>query len=250
MKILEKTLGIGSQVADVERIRLRLGVDKLDLVGHSFGAFITVLYACEFPQHVRSLALLAPASVLILPPPKGAPDFFQILRDRIQAQTHYANSEQRIAEFEAFQKKYFDFSNFPNETEETLQQRQIDFAIQYARAEENEGMAGTSSTVDNNKEISKDQFGGMACYAQYLSMGMEHNYIPACKRLLAISNVIFPVVIVHGADDMVPESTSKQYQEIFPNASYYVIHDAGHFLFDHPEVLEIVKVNMEKNSEG
>jgi pimeloyl-ACP methyl ester carboxylesterase len=40
MKILEETLGIGAQVADLERIWRRLCVEKLDLVGHSFGGFI------------------------------------------------------------------------------------------------------------------------------------------------------------------------------------------------------------------
>ena len=46
---LDKTLGLGAQIADIERIRQILGDNKLILVGHSFGGFLASLYAAEFP---------------------------------------------------------------------------------------------------------------------------------------------------------------------------------------------------------
>jgi proline iminopeptidase len=239
VKILEETLGIGAQVADVERIRRRLDVPQLDLVGHSYGALIATLYASEFPHHVRSLTLLAPAALLILPPPKGVPDFFDVMGDRIRAQKH-ENTELYVAEYEAFKKRYFDFSKFAQETEETLQQKQIDFAMHYGRAE---ALGATGPTM---ALPSKDLVGGMATFAQFLSMGLDHNYIPACKRLLDKANVEIPVAIVHGANDMMPEISTRKYLEIFPHASFEVIPGEGHFLFDHSRVVEIVKETMGK----
>ena len=56
---LEKTLGLGAQIADLERIRRILGRDKLTLIGHSFGGLIAMLYAAEFPERVEKLVSAA-----------------------------------------------------------------------------------------------------------------------------------------------------------------------------------------------
>src|SRR5439155_15020446 len=66
MTALERTLGIGAQVADIERIRRILGEEKLILMGHSFGGFLAAMYAAEFPERVEALVLVAPAGVLVL----------------------------------------------------------------------------------------------------------------------------------------------------------------------------------------
>ena len=55
---LDQTLGLGAQVADIERIRQILGEEKLILIGHSFGGFIASLYAAEFPDNVEALISL------------------------------------------------------------------------------------------------------------------------------------------------------------------------------------------------
>ncbi len=236
MKILEEHLGIGAQVADVERIRRRLGCgQKIDLIGHSFGGLIATMYACEFPEHVRSLTLLVPASVLILPAPKGTPDFFAVVGDKIRQ----IGNPKYIAEYESFQKRYFDFSSLPRETDESLAKRHMEFAIHYARAE------GKIMDMERNP-VEAGLTGGMACYANFLSLGMEHDYTSVCKRLLAQSE--FPVSIVHGENDLMPESTTRQYAELFPsqNVTWEVIPDEAHFLFDHPRVADIVKETMDR----
>ena len=52
-------------VADIEALRIRLGVDRIDVLGHSFGALLAVAYAAKHPGRVRSLILAAglPVSV-------------------------------------------------------------------------------------------------------------------------------------------------------------------------------------------
>jgi len=61
MMELDRTLGLGTQIADIERIRQILGDDKLILIGYSWGGFLASLYAAEFPEHVEALILVAPA---------------------------------------------------------------------------------------------------------------------------------------------------------------------------------------------
>lgn len=49
-------------VEDVEALREHLGLDRMDLLGHSAGANLAVLYAARHPQHVGKLALITPSA--------------------------------------------------------------------------------------------------------------------------------------------------------------------------------------------
>jgi proline iminopeptidase len=49
-------------VADVEALREHLGVDQLDLLGHSAGGDLALLYAAAHPDRVRKLALITPGA--------------------------------------------------------------------------------------------------------------------------------------------------------------------------------------------
>lgn len=242
MKILEENLGIGAQVADVERIRRRLQTEhgsshdgKIDLVGHSFGGFIAALYASEFPENVRSLTLLVPASCLTIPSKNKDEDFFGVIANKIKE----LGNPDHIAEYESFMKRYMDFSSLPQQTDETLAKRQNEFSIHYHRAE------GKEDTQDP-ASVEAGLTGGMACYATFLSMGIEHDYVPICKELLSAST--FPVSIVHGGDDLLPESASRTYVDLFPkgNVHFEVIPNEAHFIYDHPRVAEIVQDTMKR----
>ena len=46
-------------VADLEALRIRLGVQRIDLLGHSFGALVASAYTAAHPNRVRSLILHA-----------------------------------------------------------------------------------------------------------------------------------------------------------------------------------------------
>jgi pimeloyl-ACP methyl ester carboxylesterase len=48
------------QVADVEALRLHLGLERIDLLGHSGSGNLAMLYAAAHPQRVSSLVLVTP----------------------------------------------------------------------------------------------------------------------------------------------------------------------------------------------
>ncbi|GGV60014.1 alpha/beta fold hydrolase [Streptomyces massasporeus] len=49
------------QVGDVEALRAELGLERVDLLGHSAGANLAVLYAARHPERVGQLALVTPS---------------------------------------------------------------------------------------------------------------------------------------------------------------------------------------------
>ena len=54
------TFRVDRLVEDVESFRVHLGLDRMDLLGHSAGAILATLYAAAYPERVSRLVLLTP----------------------------------------------------------------------------------------------------------------------------------------------------------------------------------------------
>jgi proline iminopeptidase len=209
MKMLDKTLGLGAQIADLERIRQILGEEKLVLIGHSFGGFLASLYAAEFPERVKALVLVAPASVLVLPSKEG--DLFEQVGNLLPP-----NMKNDYADF---RKRYFDFSRIFTKSEADLVALNGEFPKYYGAALRARNLAPPAAGgVSEN--------GGWMSFAMYMSMGKRHDYRPALRRVKA------PVLVVHGELDLQPEEASRLYAECFPNSSFEVVKGAGHFMYN------------------
>ncbi|NOH14258.1 MAG: alpha/beta hydrolase [Chloroflexi bacterium] len=201
---LDQTLGLGAQIADIERIRQILGEEKLILIGHSFGGFIASLYAAEFPEHVEALILVAPATLLVMP--IEGDDLFGSVRELLLPE--------QLADYDAYIESYFDFSDLFSNTEEDLIALNAGFGEFYAQV------------VDLPMvEMEQGQPGGWMVQAMYFSMGQRHDYRPALAKVSA------PVLVIHGENDMQTEAQSRVYTEAFPNAEFQVIADTTHFPF-------------------
>lgn len=220
MQTLDRTLGLGAQIADIERIRQILGDDQIILVGHSFGGFIAALYAAEFPEHVRALILVAPAEVLVMPPPSGG--LFEQVKPFLP--------DAMKAEYAAYLKRYLDYGSLFSKTETELSALNVEFARYYAVAAQRKGFGIPAEHLSV-------EAGGWMPHALYISMGLRHDYRPALKTVTA------PILVVHGINDLQPESASRLYADAFPRAEFRVIQNAGHFPFaDQPhEFARIVR---------
>lgn len=199
---LDQTLGLGAQIADIERIRQILGEEKLILIGHSFGGFIASLYAAEFPENVEALILVAPATMLVMP--FEGEDLFGSVREQLPPD--------QLADYDAYIESYFDFSDIFSNTDEDLIALNNGFGTFYAM------------TVDL-PTIEPGHTGGWMVQAMYFSMGQSHDYRPA------LANVSAPVLVLHGENDLQTEAQSYVYVDAFPNATFQVIQDATHFPF-------------------
>lgn len=46
---------LADQIADLDAVRSHLGVDKIDLLGHSWGGYLVMAYAARHPERIRHL---------------------------------------------------------------------------------------------------------------------------------------------------------------------------------------------------
>jgi proline iminopeptidase len=204
MTRLDQTLGLGAQIADIERIRQILGEEKLILIGHSFGGMMASLYAAEFPERVEALILVAPAETLVMPPPSGG--LFEQVRQRLPAG--------QLPAYDAYLKRYFNYQNLFAESETSLAQLNNEFVPYYVQA------------LPNAVIPAEGEAGGWMVQGIYLGMGTRHDYRPALKVVTA------PVLVLHGAGDLQPEAASRLYAEALPQARFQVIADTTHFMFE------------------
>lgn len=52
--------GLATQVADLEAVRVRMGAERVSVVGHSWGGLVAASYAAAHPDRVSRLLLLSP----------------------------------------------------------------------------------------------------------------------------------------------------------------------------------------------
>jgi len=52
-----KNYGLDRMVQDIEELRLKLGVEKVYLLSHSFGGVLAINYALKYPEHVSGMVM-------------------------------------------------------------------------------------------------------------------------------------------------------------------------------------------------
>ncbi len=55
------TITLGTFLHDLEALRKGLGFETVHILGHSWGAFLAMIYACRFPDRVKSVVLMNPS---------------------------------------------------------------------------------------------------------------------------------------------------------------------------------------------
>jgi proline iminopeptidase len=53
---------LADQIADLEALRARLGLEKMDLLGHSWGGYLVMAYAARHPEHIAHLMIVDSAA--------------------------------------------------------------------------------------------------------------------------------------------------------------------------------------------
>lgn len=212
MKDLDAKLGMGQQIADIERIRKILNQDKLIIIGHSYGGFMATLYALEFPQNVEKLVLVNPAGVLKLPPTDQDMNMFSVIGNNLPAKDKET--------FKDWQKRYFDYGRLFEQDEKSLQQLNYEFITFYEKY-----LVEQDTSLADHDRPKRENIGGWMVQAMYLSVGRSYDYR---QKLLDIE---MPTLIIQGGQDFSTKA-AYEYESYLGNTKLEFMEAAGHFVYN------------------
>lgn len=201
-------------VNDVEALRVHLGLEKLDLLAHSAGGNLAMLYAAAFPQRIGKLALITPGLRAVGLQPTDE-EFFALF-ERRSDEGWYAEARSALDAVE--------------NGDETPANGLAAAAFQYGRWDE--------AAQRHAAGVSEETITGAA--AIFYAEGAFN--VPAV--IAGLTHLESDVLIVVGEKDFLPtESRGRQLTGLFPRATMVIQKGAGHYPWiDSPtEFISIVR---------
>ena len=200
------TCNMEQNVDDIEALRSYLGLDKIVVMGQSYGGMVAQGYAIKYPQNVEALILLMTA-------PCG-----EALEDAKIELLKRGNPEQI-----SFGRYLFDGTFKSNEHYAELFRLFFNL-YSYQKKELTQASIDAMSREIVSYEIINDGF---------------KNYVRSFDYRDALKTLDVPTLIVGGEEDWItPVKYSYMMKELIPNSELKVFENCGHSVFaDAPEFL-------------
>ncbi|WP_084960559.1 alpha/beta fold hydrolase [Thermoactinospora rubra] len=187
-------------VGDVEALREHLGLDRIDLLAHSAGANLAVLYAARHPERVGRLALIAPSTRAV----------------GIEADGESRLAVARLREGEPWYGAAFAALEAIMSGNATGHSRKAIEPFFYGRWDAAAQAHQAAQDGRRNEEAAA-------------AFGAEGAFDPAATRA-ALAGLAAPVLLLAGEVDLnTPPSAAAGFAALFPDAEFVVQPGAGHF---------------------
>jgi proline iminopeptidase len=208
-------LSIERHVEDLDALRAHLGLDRMALLGHSWGGMLAARYAAAHPERVERILLLDPMAPARDPfMAMGSARAQEMIRARMD------EPARTRLEFLATTADVADPGELCRERFSLLTPTFFEDPAARARSRA-DFCAGTPETLRNRPEVDGAIFGSLG----------EWDVRPA------LGHVRSPVLVVRGAEGAIPREAMEAWAEAFPNARLLTIEGAGHYPHvDRPEV--------------
>ena len=198
-------LTIDHHVADLEALRIHLGLKKVTLLAHSFGPAIAARYAIRYPENVERMIFLSP-----IPPAKGK--FFEEYGASL---TKRLTDEQRKRADEL--QKAFETS-----TDVAAACREYWSIMTPPRLAKSTSVAVVKSDLCAAPPEAIRYGMTKTNPATFGSLG-DWNWTAELARVKA------PVLIIHGEEDSIPMAMVSNWVTALPNARILRLPHTGHF---------------------
>ncbi len=217
-------------VSDMEKLRVLLEVEKWHLFGGSWGVTLALSYAIEHPDRVLSMVLRG----VFLCRPEEIKWFYQdagiIFPEAFRKLAHYLPEEERQDITKAYHKRL------------TCGNKELELEA----AKIWSGYEGTCSTLMPNPDLVKtfEVDHTAICFARIETHYFVNDAFLPSEGLLGHIDKIrhIPTIIVQGRYDIVcPIKSADDLVQVFPEAEYIIVPNAGHSAFDPPLQAELVK---------
>jgi proline iminopeptidase len=194
-------------ITDLEELRRHLGLEQLDLLGHSHGGFVAMAYAGVHPQRVHRLILVATA-------PRFAPEYDERMRALWEA-----SDDPSIAL--ALDARIKRIARGHEEDDERMRLRMLELRLYFRRAEGVEWLACVFGQEPPNVDA---------------LMFFNAELAPRYDNRRELSLIEARTLLITGDLDFFGPPANAEMLELIPDARSVVLSDAGHFVwFDEPD---------------
>lgn len=208
-------------VKDLDGIREYFGLEKVSLLGHSWGGLLALRYALTFPDRVERLILVDSA------PPNSTLDTLNIK----------AREERRTEE---------DFKIIQEITgSEAFQKLEIQAVKRYLQVSEKVKFFNPDLISELKADLNKEKIEKLMWVAQLMNPFLEEYDIAE-----DLSAITCSTLIIHGDHDTIPLESAEIIHRQVRGSKLVVVKDCGHFPFiEAPEIFvrEVISF-MGKNS--
>jgi proline iminopeptidase len=205
-------------VDDLEAIRQAFRIDRMTLLGHSWGAGLAVLYAARYPGRVRRLILVGPIA------PRKHPYSDQYVANYVAR--HDGAEKARLAVLDSAWAAAPGQSSVCREWAR-LFLRGVVATPEAAARVKGDLCFGTPTNLRLTDVVQRRVGASLA--------GDGDPDGPYDWRPLA-AGLTVPILVVHGDLDPLPLAGSKEWVRVLPNAKLVVVPNAGHYPHaEHPE---------------
>jgi proline iminopeptidase len=203
-------LAIPRHIADLEAIRRHFGLEKMNLLGNSLGGLLISAYAAAHPDRVERLILDVAAPPTL--------DYLRLMNARVEARAAERLSAAEQARLRLlFQPRHWLEAEDPLATCDTFGRLILRiYAFDPAVTVPIRGnlCAGPPEVVRRSQWVNQ---------AIWRSFG-EFDLRPAVRRVTA------PVLVIHGAGDVIPLAAARDWAASYPNARLLLMHRSGHLV--------------------
>lgn len=201
-KIDSTTFTVELMVDDLEELRKKFGIDKLNIIGHSWGGLLAMYYTVKYPDNVKRLILVdaAPVNTDLL----------------IQSYIKYI-SMFPPGEWERVQKLW-------NSEDYLAGKPEI----------HNEAMRIAEGSVFSNKEAIDDYMKVAAFNETTAKNAVALNDLATQIKMNIhvqdkLSNIKCPTLIINGKDDFIVEEAPILANQLITNSEIVFVEGAGHY---------------------
>lgn len=195
-----------AHVADLEHLRRHFGIERMRLLGHSWGAAPAAWYAVAYPAQVAAVVLVGAL------PPRYAPHWAEFAERRRAWQD--SATQARIQELAAARDTASDwraicreqyvlgirgFMHDPHDLEVIARMR-------------GDRCTASREAIENGRVVNRLSWESIGHW------DWRDNF----------HDVQVPVLVMHGVSDAMPLAASREWVAAFPNARLVVLDDAGH----------------------
>lgn len=182
-------------VADLEALRRALKVEKLTLVGHSWGGVLSMMYAAAHPERVQALVLID----------AGGPTTASVAKFQTNLATRMSEADSaKLAEW---------YAKIASDHKRAI--------LEITKARTPPYFHDRAKALAFADALTEESFNDKTFWAIVGQIDPKFDLRPGLK------NVSAPVLVIHGKSD--PLESAEEVRDSFANSKLVMIDEAGHF---------------------